>query len=122
MIDNYPLGARYDSNAPYNQIEQEDKEIEVTVSLTISKTLKVKVNDYTIEESTDKDGTVFSDIDYSTCNLKEAVEEQILLPNEVAAAMKAAIIVKDWKPTKLFKKKLEEADNWIIDDFEVIKE
>lgn len=121
-MDNYPLGAKDDFNAPYNQTEQEDKEIEVTVSLTISKTLKVKVNDYTIEESTDKDGTVFSDIDYSTCNLKEAVEEQILLPNEVAAATKAAIIVNDWKPVKLFKQGLEEADNWIIDDFEVIKE
>lgn len=39
----YPLGAEYDKNAPYNQPEPKDVEVEVCVSLCIHKTIKVKV-------------------------------------------------------------------------------
>lgn len=41
-MSNYPLGARDDSMAPYNR-EIEYQEVEVTVSLTCSKSFKLKV-------------------------------------------------------------------------------
>ena len=41
----YPAGAEYDTNAPWNQIDPEPQEVEVTISMTISKTVKVKVTD-----------------------------------------------------------------------------
>ena len=70
----YPAGAEHDPNAPWNQEDIPEREVEVTVSVTLSKTLKIKVSDYTV----DSEGNV----DYSDCNLREAVENQIILPQE----------------------------------------
>lgn len=77
----YPAGADNDS-APWNEPEDlPEKEIEVTVSITMSKTFTIKVNDYTIEKYVDEDGC--SDYyDYSECNLERAVREQVYLPDE----------------------------------------
>ena len=52
----YPMGAEFDKNAPYNQVEPEPLEIEVTVSVTLSKTMKIKVNDYLEEIEEDEEG------------------------------------------------------------------
>lgn len=82
----YPAGAEFDPRAPYNEVEQPPKDIEVTISLTISKTIKVSVEDYTFDEE--------GNIDFSECDLKEAVKEQCNL---------STINV----------------DEWNIDDFEV---
>lgn len=79
---NYPIGADNDL-APWNQEENPEREIEVTVSVTLSKTIKVKVSDYDIIDSgKDEDGEYFEDIDYSNCDLKEAVINQELLPQD----------------------------------------
>lgn len=91
----YPSGAEHDANAPYNEIEIPEKEIEVCVSVTLSKIVKVKVTDYAIESGTDEDGEYFENIDYSNCDLKNAVEEQITLPQD-------------------------ECKGWNVDDFECI--
>lgn len=73
---NYPMGADT-SEAPWNQVDQPEKEIEVLVSITLSKTVKVRVNDYIVED----DGG-YPNYDFSECNLQEAVEKQIVLPQE----------------------------------------
>ena len=83
----YPAGAEFDPRAPWNEVEQPPKDIEVTISVTVSKTMKVPVRDYTIYE----DG----EIDFSDCDLKKAVEENVRLPN---------------------------THGWDLDDFEVILE
>lgn len=104
---NYPLGAD-NPDAPWNQKENPEREIEVTVSVTLSKTIKVKVSDYDIIDSgKDEDGEYFEDIDYSNCDLKGAVEEQIVLPQN------AYIYVKS-NP-----KVHENLSNWCVDDLEV---
>lgn len=69
----YPAGAEFDPRAPYNEVEQPPKDIEVTISAIVSKTIKVPVRDYTIDEE--------GNIDFSECDLKKAVEENIRLPN-----------------------------------------
>ena len=66
-VGNAPMGADLDPNAPWNQSEPEYKEIEVTISLTISKTTKIFVPDIKLDSS----------------DLKEAVKEQLVLPHEV---------------------------------------
>lgn len=76
----YPPGAEFDPNAPYNEKELPEKEIEVTVSITLSKTVKIKVSDYTIYSIEADNGKCFDDIDYSDCDLKKAVKDQIILP------------------------------------------
>ena len=69
----YPAGAEFDPRAPWNEVELPPKEIEVTISAIVSKTMKVPVRDYTIDEE--------GNIDFSECDLKKAVEENIRLPN-----------------------------------------
>ena len=71
----YPAGAEFDPKAPYNEEIIPDKEIEVTISVTLSKTVKITVNDYIIDE----EGCP----DFSECDLHKAVKEQIKLPQQL---------------------------------------
>lgn len=107
---NYPIGADT-KNAPWNQTDNPEREIEVTVSVTLSKTIKIKVSDYEIIDSgKDEDGEYFEDIDYSNCDLKKAVEEQITLPQNACVHM--------LPQTKVCK----DLVGWNVDDMEVILE
>ena len=104
---NYPCGTD-GPNAPWNQVDNPEREIEVTVSVTLSKTVKIKVSDYEITDSgKDEDGEYFEDIDYSNCDLKGAVEEQIVLPQSAHTYVKGNPKVH------------EDLSNWCVDDLEV---
>ena len=102
----YPAGAEHDPNAPWNQEDIPAREVEVTVSITLSKTLKIEVSDYTV----DSEGNV----DYSDCNLREAVENQIILPQEAYKYVNPYTFNKH--------ETIEDLSNWDVDDFEVILE
>lgn len=93
---NYPAGAEYDPKAPWNQVDPEPRKIEVTVSITLSKTVEVEVTDYIAEEDSDEDGYHGIRYDYSECDLKQAVRDQVTLPNSVG-----------------------EFNDWVEDDFAV---
>lgn len=93
----YPLGSD-NSDAPWNQGNNPEKEVEVLISVTLSKTVKVKVTDYSVIESgRDEDGEYFEEIECSDYTLKRAVEKQIKLPQDK------------------FK-------DWAIDEFEIVQE
>lgn len=112
----YPLGADTE-DAPWNQKELPEREIEVTISVTLSKTVNIKVSDYTITDSgKDEDGNYFEDVDYSDCNLKEAVEEQIYLPQQ------AGQLIKDFATGPIAKNMAKDLSNWNVDEMEVILE
>ena len=91
----YPMGADT-PNAPWNQVDPESKKIEVTVSITLSKTVEVEVTDYTAEEDIDEENNHSTIYDFSECNLEQAVRDQVTLPNSVG-----------------------EFSDWVEDDFEV---
>lgn len=91
----YPMGADT-KDAPWNQEDPKLRTIEVTVSITLSKTVRIKVDDYIAEEYSDEDGYHGISYDYSECNLEQAVRDQITLPNSVG-----------------------EFNDWIEDDFAV---
>ncbi len=115
MNNNLPTGAANDPAAPYNQIDNPDREIEVTVSIVLSKTVKILVNDYTVEDyEIDRDGTYVFVENYSECDLETAVKEQIILPQD---SHKHFIV-----NTKEGKKAFEDAKDWIVNDLVVIKE
>lgn len=81
MYNNYDYPCGTDGpNAPWNQKELPEKEIEVTVSITLSKTIKIKVSDYTVYSIEADNGKCFDTLDYSDCDLKKAVKDQIILP------------------------------------------
>lgn len=88
-MNDYPLGAKNDKNAPYNQVENRTEKIKVLISVTLSKTVEIEVKDYIKAESS------YEVNDYSNCDLKAAVEQQINLPQD-------------------------SYEDWYIDDFEVI--
>ena len=113
----YPLGTDT-KDAPWNQEELPEREIEVTISVTLSKTVKIKVSDYTITGSgKDEDGDYFEDVDYSDCDLNGAVEEQIYLPQE------AGQLIKDFDIGTVKAKNIaEDLSNWNVDEMEVILE
>lgn len=112
---NYPAMSQSEwDKAPWNQEELPEKEIEVTVSVTLSKTIKIKVSDYEITDSgKDEDGQYYEDIDYSNCDLKKAVEEQVTLPQNAYKYVRG-----DHESAKL----IDDLSNWNIDDMEVILE
>lgn len=119
---NYPEGADT-PDAPWNQVDPPEREIEVTVSMTISKTFTINVNDYTEESGVDEDGP-YHNIDYSTCDLHKAVEEQITLPNNLADFTKS-IFDKDLdlraaKMPRYLKQAIEDCEGWDIDEMEVV--
>lgn len=99
----YPLGAANDPRAPYNDIENPEVELNVLVSVTLSKVVTVKVKDYDIvDEGQDEDGNYYCDMDFSDTNLLAAVEEQIVLPQDsslyvdVGSNLKAANDLSGW--------------------------
>lgn len=114
----YPPGAEHDPNAPWNQADNPEREIEVTVSVTLSKTVKIKVSDYEITDSgKDEDGEYFEDVDYSNCDLKKAVLEQITLPQSAGI-----ILSNDDLFNEDYDKNVKDLSDWNVDDFEVIEE
>lgn len=92
--------------APWNELSVENIEVEVTVSLTISKTLKIHIPGI--------NGKPFPITD---TELKEAVIHQRWLPHEIANVGDS--ILKDSTEQKYI---IEDLDNWVEDDFEVILE
>lgn len=112
---NYPVGAD-NAEAPWNQADNPEREVEVTVSITLSKTLKVRVDDYQIVDSgKDEDGEYFEDIDYSNCDLKGAVEEQRYLPQEAGDVLRNSYVAE-------LESVADEFSDWNVDDLEVILE
>lgn len=102
---NYPAGADVPL-APWNQPSIEDIEVEVTVSLTISKTLKIHIP-----------GAEGKPFHITDSELKDAVLNQRWLPHEISNI--GDLILKDSPAQKSI---IEDLDNWTEDDFEVVLE
>ena len=100
MNSNIPIGADT-SSAPWRQEVNKPRKIKVTVSETVSTTLEIEVDDYTVETGWDEDFGYFPIYNYEDCDLKAAVLGQYFVP-QVAAEM------------------LNKGTTWISDDFEVI--
>lgn len=95
-LGGYPPGAEFDRRAPFNQKENKPIEREVLVSITMSKSFKIKVSDYEVtDEGRDEDGQYYRTINYGNCNFKEQFDEQYNL-------------------------KQVNLDDWHIDEMEVI--
>lgn len=121
----YPPGAQYDPNAPFNQVDLPEREIEVTISVTLSKTVKVMVDDYVVEEDADEDRRYLS-YDYSDCDLQRAVEEQVVLPQNLAEYTENMfnhdLNLKAVGMPRYLKDAIADCKDWCVDDFEVILE
>ena len=112
-------------DVPWYQEELPKKEIEVTVSITISKTVKIAVDDYKVEEIIDENGRYLS-YDYSDCNLHKAVEDQLVLPQDLAEFTERMFIqdldLKAAKMPRYLKEAVTDCKDWIVDDMACILE
>lgn len=121
----YPPGAEFDPRAPYNQVDLPEKEIEVTISVTLSKTVKVTVNDYEVDEGRDEDG-YYCNYDFSECNLQKAVEDQIVLPQNLAKFTEEMfnqdLNLKAAGMPRYLKDAIADCKGWTVDEMEVISE
>lgn len=81
MIENgnYPIGAECCSDAPWNDSE---RKIEVTVSLTISKTLTISLPENKFYAEQDEDGSYIECTDLTEQDFIDAVRKQYTLPHE----------------------------------------
>ena len=59
-MDNYPPGAAYDPNAPYNEVEVPEREFDVTISMSLSRTVQCYTNKY-IPEVDEENGHLYVD-------------------------------------------------------------
>ena len=113
------------SNVPCNQEDLPKREIEVAVFVTLSKTIKLTVNDYEIKEITDKAGKHLN-WDCSNCNLHKAVEDQIVLPQNLAEFTERMfdydLDLKAAKMPRYLREAITDCKDWIVDDMECILE
>ena len=121
----YPPGAEFDPNAPWNQVDLPEREIEVTISVTLSKTVKVMVDDYEIDMDADDDGRYLS-YDFSNCDLNKAVEDQVVLPQNLAEFTERMfnhdLNLKAAGMPKYLKDAIADCKDWSVDEMEVIAE
>ena len=112
-------------NDSYEQEDLPSKEVEVTISVTLSKTVKVMVDDYVVEEDADEDGRYLS-YDYSDCDLQRAVEEQVVLPQNLAEYTENMfnhdLNLKAVGMPRYLKDAIADCKDWCVDEMEVILE
>lgn len=110
-------------DAPWNQVNLPEKEIEVTVSITLSKTMKVLVDDYKVE--TDEVGRPVL-YNYDDCDLYKAVEEQVVLPQNIAGFTEGMfnhdLDLKTAGIPKYLKDAIADCKDWSVDEMEVVLE
>lgn len=141
----YPAGAEHDKNAPYNQEEVPEKEFEVLVSQTLSKSTSVITDNYIpggswVEYEHDEEGghaigchdpDDTSDTDW----VKEYSENDHYTPLELINKFKEYLekewnVLKDaaeandaetkWKKNNI-KHLIEECEGWIEDETEIVE-
>lgn len=87
----YPAGAEYSSAAPWNREDPEAVDVNVCVSVSMSRSTTISVDDYEAIEwadsDIDEDGRIYHskgiDYDFSNCNLNEAYSQQEFSPIEL---------------------------------------
>lgn len=116
--DNYPTMSSSEWNkAPFNS--KDEKTVFVTVSVTMSKTFPVKVDKYKIvEEGRTGDGAYYEEIECDEQTLRQAVEEQVNLPQDAGNLFEANYKFPPYAKDKISK----DLKGWCVDDFEVVME
>lgn len=91
-------------------LDNEPLYVDVAVCISMSKTFKVPVTDYQVEPEYDDEGNVYTTYNVDECDLSQAIEDSVTLPDEA------------WKYIKEDSKVATDMKGWVIDDIEYIKE
>jgi hypothetical protein len=128
-MDNLPIGAANDPLAPYNESVVPDMEFDVTISMSLSKTVKCSTNKYNpvvIDEPHNRIHEEYPDT--SDTSWSEVYGDNHKTIPELLSELKKYIqkdldnlMSDDSKPDKAFHRRrleflMEECDNWVVDE------
>ena len=99
---NFPLGAEFDPEAPYNEKVNDPIDVDIDVSITLHKRLTVSVDDYDLDDN---------EISFDECNFKEIVKDQKILPNEAYKYINGN--------TRKGKKAISDLKGWEMENIEI---
>ena len=125
MTDNYPPGARYDPNAPYNQEDAPEVEVLVRTVMTKATTVVETGGHYAVEREIEPDGTVSSHgyWDYNFSPQVAYRDQQRTLRQTLGACVKVFDQLKKQGIYKVGQYSLrelrDECDDWDCDELEV---
>lgn len=123
---NYPLGADT-PYAPWNEQEVPERQFDVCISQTLSKSTSVTTNDYVPEVDQDEDG-VYESTDTSDTDWNEAYKNEHLTPLQLIGEFKDFLTkhlpdpVVDLAEYKKWKKLISECEGWAEDELTVLEE
>lgn len=141
----YPMGAEFDSSAPYNQSEVPEKEFDVTCSQSLSKTVPVWTNNYIpgeegVDWETDDEGHPYAspwqeEDDTSDTDWQEEYSNKHFTPIQLIQKFKEFLEVEinnieeelnnKFSPIRKAKKSvikhlIDECSSWVEDETEFI--
>lgn len=129
-LSNYPPGlSDYSEDAPWNEPFIPEKNFEVTISQTFSKTVTVTTDDYLPERDFDEDtGSCYTYANTDETDWKQAYEEQHFKIQDLLSELKQYVL-EDMKNTgkntgrgKHLEELLAACDGWTEDEVEVIRD
>lgn len=131
----YPPGAEFDPNAPYNQRDPDEIEVNVCISQTLHKSTTINTTDYVAEEwedcERDEDGRFITiggtSYDFSNSDLLGAYKaDNWTIPellNELKNYIKRDLDNNYSKSKKIYLERMMKAcEDWELDEEEVIEE
>lgn len=151
MKDNYPMGAALDPSAPYNQSDPKPVEVDCCVSYSLSKSMPVKIHNYSISEEYESDiddeghrychkfkENNFDDTNFieefkndgTAIGIPTLLKELKKLSQEAIDLYKEKLdIISDQNYIKSFKEKIKHyeclikaSEGWIVDELDVCQE
>ena len=120
----YPPGAEFDKNAPYNQVEPPERDFDVLISQTLSKSTMVTTQDYN-PEYVEEDGHTYANTEYTDW-LRAFDDSDCYTALELIEEFKKWLIeaLPDLEGKKLRRAKhlIEECEGWQSDECEIMEE
>lgn len=108
---NYPMGTDT-SDAPWNQRDPEPVNVEVQVTIVLTKTIELPVTDYIVEPGgIDEDGLTIPNLYiFDDCDFRKALKDNVILPHQLADLVDKG---------KVSKCNIEDCKNWELEDIEI---
>lgn len=124
--DFYPSGAYNDPSAPYNEPMVPERDFDVCISQTLSKSVKVTTDDY-LPEFDEEDGHTYANTDWT-------VWKDVYAENDYHTPMQLIALFRRYLQDELehsgiavrtpehLRHLMEECDGWIEDECEIIED
>lgn len=129
--DYYPMGAYEDPSSPWNQSETPERDFDVVISQTLSKSTVATTTNYRYSEWVEEDEMgkrLEREMDTSDTDWEEAYSESDhYTPLQLIEEFKKYLEIElaragDTKDKKKLEHLIDECDNWCMDDIEIFED